>query len=122
MNFPSGMQAFSFDTIFNGRKVKAFCVAFDPSTGRFDFKPVVSKPQRDALTVEGRVKLAKKDAETQTVTIRWLVKTPDGKLLGDVKQSNDVPVGALDGGWGPAARAVAEAAATGIFDVVKTYR
>lgn len=84
--------------------------------------PVVSKPQRDALTVEGRVKLAKKDAETQTVTIRWLVKTPDGKLLGDVKQSNDVPVGALDGGWGPAARAVAEAAATGIFDVVKTYR
>lgn len=42
LNFPSGMQAFSFDTIFNGRKVKAFCVAFDPSTGRFDFKPVVS--------------------------------------------------------------------------------
>ncbi|MFM7645198.1 MAG: phosphodiester glycosidase family protein [Sphingomonadales bacterium] len=42
INFPSGMQAFSFDTLFNGRKVKAFCVAFDPSTGRFDFKPVIS--------------------------------------------------------------------------------
>lgn len=84
--------------------------------------PVVSKPQRDALTVEGRVKLVKKDAETETVSIRWLVKTPDGKVLGDVKQSNDVPKGALDGGWGPAVRAVAEAAATGIFDVVKTYR
>jgi hypothetical protein len=84
--------------------------------------PVVSKPQRDALTVEGRIKLAKKDAETETVSIRWLVKTPDGKLLGDVKQSNDVPKGALDGGWGPAARAVAEAAATGIFDLVKRYR
>ena len=36
LNFPSGMQAFSFDTIFNGRKVKAFCVAYDPSTNRFD--------------------------------------------------------------------------------------
>jgi hypothetical protein len=46
LNFPSGMQAFSFDTIFNGRKVKAFCVAFDPSTGRFDFKPVVSSTAR----------------------------------------------------------------------------
>jgi hypothetical protein len=42
LNFPSGMQAFSFDTIFNGRKVKAFCVAYDPSTNRFDFKPVMS--------------------------------------------------------------------------------
>jgi len=84
--------------------------------------PVVSKPQRDALTVEGRVKLAKKDAETETVSIRWLVKTPDGKVLGDVEQANDLPKGALDQGWGPAARAVAEAAATGIFDVVKKYR
>jgi hypothetical protein len=28
----------------------------------------------------------------------------------------------LDGGWGGAATAVAEAAATGIFDVVKRYR
>lgn len=42
LNFPSGMQAFSFDTIFNGRKVKAYCVALDLSTGRFDVKPVVS--------------------------------------------------------------------------------
>jgi hypothetical protein len=84
--------------------------------------PVVSKPQRDALTVEGRVKMARKDDETETVSIRWLVKTPDGKVLGDVKQSNDLPKGALDQGWGPAARAVAEAAATGIFDIVKTYR
>lgn len=42
LNFPSGMQAFSFDTLFNGRQVKAYCVAFDYSTGRFDFKPVVS--------------------------------------------------------------------------------
>jgi hypothetical protein len=42
VNFPSGIQAFTFDTIFNGRTVKAYCVALDYSTGRFDFKPVVS--------------------------------------------------------------------------------
>lgn len=84
--------------------------------------PVVSKPQADALTIEGHVKLSNKDARTQSVALRWLVKTPDGKVLGDVKQANDVPSGALDGGWGPAATAVAEAAATGIFDVVKRYR
>lgn len=84
--------------------------------------PVVSKPQADALTIEGRVKLSGKDAKTQSVALRWLVKTPDGKVLGDVKQANDVPTGSLDAGWGGAATAVAEAAATGIFDVVKRYR
>ena len=84
--------------------------------------PVVSKPQADALTIEGRVKLSEKDAGTQTVSLRWVVKTPDGKVLGDVKQANDVPTGSLDEGWGGAATAVTEAAASGIFDVVKRYR
>ncbi|WP_421694134.1 hypothetical protein [Aestuariivirga sp.] len=84
--------------------------------------PVVSKPQADAITIEGHVKLTAKDAKTQSVSLRWLVKAPSGKVLGDVKQANDVPTGALNGGWGGAANAVAEAAATGIFDVVKRYR
>jgi len=70
--------------------------------------PVVSKPQPDALT--------------QAVALRWVVKSPTGKVLGDVKQANDVPAGSLDQGWGGAAGAVAEAAASGIFDVVKRYR
>ena len=84
--------------------------------------PVVSKPQADAITIEGRVKLATKDGSTQSVSLRWLVKSPSGKVLGDVKQANDVPAGSLDEGWGGAATAVTEAAATGIFDVVKRYR
>lgn len=84
--------------------------------------PVVSKPQPDALTIEGKVKLAAKDAKTQSVSLRWVVKSPDGKVLGDVKQANEVPTGSLDGGWGGAAPVVAEAAASGIFDVVKRYR
>jgi hypothetical protein len=69
----------------------------------------------------GRVKVATK-GEAQSVSLRWEVKSPDGKTLGDVKQANDVPLGSLDQGWGPAALAVAEAAATGIFDIVKRYR
>ena len=84
--------------------------------------PVVSKPQPDAITIEGHVKLAAKDDQTQSVSLSWLVKSPTGKVLGDVKQANDIPAGSLDGGWGGAATAVAEAAATGIFDVVKRYR
>lgn len=84
--------------------------------------PVVSKPQPDALIIQGRVRLADKGGDKQSVSVNWEVKTPDGKTLGDVKQANEVPKGALDGGWGEAAFSVAEAAAPGIFDVVKRYR
>jgi hypothetical protein len=83
--------------------------------------PVVNKPQADALTIVGRVKVAAK-GENQAVSLSWDVKSPGGETLGSVKQANEVPHGALDGGWGPAATAVAEAAATGIFDIVKSYR
>ena len=84
--------------------------------------PVVTKPQPDALTIIGRVKVASKGEASQSVSVRWEVQSPDGKTLGDVKQANDVPRGALDGGWGPAAFAVAEAAATGIFDIVNRFQ
>lgn len=83
--------------------------------------PVVSKPQPDALTISGRVKVTPR-GDTQAVSLIWEVKSPDGKPLGNVKQANEVPAGALDQGWGAAATAVAEAAATGIFDIVKRYR
>lgn len=83
--------------------------------------PVVSKPQADALTIVGRVQVAE-GGDNQRVSVRWIVKSPDGKTLGDVKQANDVPKGALDGGWGPAAVAVAEGAAMGIFDIVNKFQ
>ena len=73
------------------------------------------------LTGQTALMIAEK-GNAQSVSVRWAVKAPDGKTLGDVKQANDVPKGALDNGWGGAATAVAEAAATGIFDIVKRYR
>ena len=84
--------------------------------------PVVTKRAPDALTIVGRVKIAAKGTANQQVSVRWEVQSPDGKMLGDVKQANDVPRGALDGSWGPAAFAVAEAAATGIFDIVNRFQ
>jgi hypothetical protein len=84
--------------------------------------PVVSKPQADALTIVGRVQVSEQGGSNQRVSVRWVVKSPDGKTLGDVKQANDVPRGALDGGWGPAAMAVAEGAALGIFNIVNKFQ
>ena len=76
----------------------------------------------DALTIRGNVELAKAEGGSQRVTLRWVVETPKGSTLGDVKQANTVPAGSLDQSWGGAATAVAEAAAGGIFDVIKKYR
>lgn len=83
--------------------------------------PVLAAPRPDALTIVGKVQVAAAGAN-QKVLVRWLVQSPDGKTLGDVKQANDVPAGSLDAGWGGAAFAVAESAAGGIFDIVKRYQ
>lgn len=84
--------------------------------------PVVSKPQADAITIIGKVRLSDVHDGAQDVSVRWEVSTPGGSQLGDVKQANRVPAGSFDRGWGDAAFAVAEAAASGIFDIVKRYQ
>ena len=84
--------------------------------------PVVNKPRSDSLVVRGKVDLAKPEGKKQKVAVRWAVETPQGESLGDVKQANSVPAGSLDPGWGGTAQAVADAAASGIFDIIKRYR
>ncbi len=40
--FPEGVEAYSFDTLFNSNRIKSFAVAFDPKLSYLDFKPTVS--------------------------------------------------------------------------------
>ncbi len=84
--------------------------------------PVLGVPRADALTIAGKVEMSKPTGGSQQVALRWTVTTPDGRPLGKVDQANGVPAGSLDAGWGDSAVPVAEAAATGIFDLIKTYR
>lgn len=84
--------------------------------------PVLAAPRADALTIAGKVQLEKPQGALQRVALHWTVSSPDGRSLGDIKQANSVPAGSLDRGWGENAMPVAEAAATGIFDLIKTYR
>jgi hypothetical protein len=84
--------------------------------------PVITKPRKDALIIQGRVAMMAKDAETQTVTIIWLVTTPAGKTVGDVRQANDIPRDSLASGWGDTAELAAQAAAEGIAKLVQGYR
>lgn len=41
-NFPTGIQLFYFDSIYNAQKVKAYCLAYDSKSTALEFKPVLS--------------------------------------------------------------------------------
>jgi hypothetical protein len=84
--------------------------------------PVLEAPRKDALVVQGQVAIAPVQGDSQTVKIIWVVNSPDGKLLGDLKQDNAVPAGSLDQSWGENAGFAADAAAEGIFELIKKYR
>jgi hypothetical protein len=84
--------------------------------------PVLEGPREDAIIIRGKVSLGAIKGDLQNVKIKWVVTTPDGKRLGDVDQSNDVPAGSLDSSWGENARYASEAAAEGIFKLIQGYR
>ena len=81
--------------------------------------PVRAKPGDDTLTVRGKVKVGHKQKGKQPITLAWVVTDPTGDVLGTVKQANKVPAGSVDQGFGPNAKYVAQAAAPGIFNLVK---
>lgn len=84
--------------------------------------PVVNKPAANALTIRGKVKTSAAAGAIQTVKLQWVITTPDGKNLGEVSQSNDVPAGSLRQSWGENARFATEAAAEGIFKLIQKFR
>jgi hypothetical protein len=69
--------------------------------------------KRDDINPEviliGRVELEPSVNGQDFMTIAWRAITQDGQELGEVKLSNNIPKGALDGRWGPVAFTIAEA-------------
>ncbi len=41
-SFPTGIQVYQFDTIFQSKRIKAFCVAYDSKNANFEFKPTLA--------------------------------------------------------------------------------
>ncbi len=84
--------------------------------------PVLTQPRKDALSISALVVLDAPTGANQGVHITWTVTSPKGRVLGTVAQNNAVGSHSLDSAWGPAADAVAEAAADGIFRLIGQYR
>ncbi len=83
---------------------------------------VLAHPRKDALSIQGKVTVDLALARKQMVHLVWQVSTPAGKNLGNVKQDNAVPDGALNVGWGENAGFAAQGAAEGIFKLIEKYR
>ncbi|MGI9482273.1 MAG: hypothetical protein ACR2OR_07945 [Hyphomicrobiales bacterium] len=80
--------------------------------------PVRSAPADDALTIRGKVEVGKNTNGQQKVTLAWELVDPDGSVIGTIRQANTVPAGAVDAGFGPNAHYAAQAAASGIFNLI----
>lgn len=62
------------------------------------------------VTLTCEITITPFDSARQRVAISWRATTRDGKDLGNVRLDNTIPIGALDGAWGPTAFAIADAA------------
>lgn len=70
--------------------------------------------QANVYEVQGTVRVAPAGKNKESVTIVWVVLSPDGTQLGITRQKRDVRKGSLDKKWGAAANAAAIAAANDI--------
>ena len=80
---------------------------------------VSDKAASDTFTVVATVSLAPIDDQSAQLTIKWTLKDPAGRDLGNVEQSNAVPIAATRGSWAVFGDIVASAAVDGILELLE---
>ncbi len=79
---------------------------------------VIDKPGDDTFTVVGNVTLTPIDERMTQLTVRWVLKDPKGKEVGNIDQSNPVPISATKGSWAGFGDIVATAAVEGVLELL----
>lgn len=79
---------------------------------------VIDKAGSDTFTVVGAVSLKPMDERTVQLTIKWTLKDPNGKDIGNIEQSNPVPAAATRGSWAGFGDIVASAAVEGVLELL----
>jgi hypothetical protein len=80
---------------------------------------IVDSAGADVFTVVGNVNLTKIDEQKGQLVIKWLVKDPAGRNVGDLEQSNPVPLAATKGTWAGFGDIVATAASEGVLELLE---
>jgi hypothetical protein len=79
---------------------------------------IVDAPGPDTFSVVAAVNLTPIDEKTGTLVIKWTLKDPAGKTIGDIDQSNPVPLAAAKGSWAGFGDIVATAASEGVIELL----
>jgi hypothetical protein len=80
---------------------------------------IVDAAANDVFTVVGTVNLTPIDERMAKLVIKWFVKDPSGKNVGDLEQSNPVPLAAAKGSWAGFGDIVATAASEGVLELLE---
>jgi len=80
---------------------------------------IVDAAANDVFTVIGNVNLTALDDQRGQLVIKWLVKDPTGRNVGDLEQSNPVPLAATKGSWAGFGDIVATAASEGVLELLE---
>ncbi|MBL6616780.1 MAG: hypothetical protein ISP45_22390 [Reyranella sp.] len=80
---------------------------------------VVDAAANDVFTVVGNVNLTAIDDQRGQLVIKWFVKDPAGRTIGDLEQSNPVPLAAAKGSWAGFGDIVAAAASEGVLELLE---
>ncbi|MDX5367426.1 MAG: hypothetical protein LPK88_13250 [Alphaproteobacteria bacterium] len=71
------------------------------------------------FSIEGSVTTASRSDGRTDVSIHWLVKSADGRKLGEIHQKNALDAARIAGRWGEVAQTAARAAADGVAAVLQ---
>ncbi len=79
---------------------------------------IVDTAGPDIFSVGAQVSLTPVDEKIGTLVIKWTLKDPAGKTIGDIDQSNPVPLAAAKGSWAGFGDIVATAASEGVIELL----
>jgi hypothetical protein len=80
---------------------------------------VIDKAGPDTFTVAGKVELAQVDERVGRLVIKWVLRDPTGKEVGELEQANNVPMASARGSWSGFADVVGMAAVEGILELLE---
>lgn len=85
-------------------------------------RPPVADPARADYLISCNVRVWSDTADSERVAIEWALLGTDGNRLGQVRQSNRIPKGQLDGIWGRTAHIIAQGGWQGIAEILDRQR
>jgi hypothetical protein len=80
---------------------------------------IVDAAGPDVFSVAGTVSLTPIDDQRGQLVVKWLLKDPAGRKIGDIEQANPVPLAAARGTWAGFGDIVATAASEGILELLE---